>query len=123
MTEGRYVYCILDSPSRADLGDVGLDKSPVYVVNHKEIGAVVSQVTYAETEASIDNILAHQRVVEAARKLGTTLPVKFGTIFRKEDGVRTLLTKSYEDYRKKLTKLEGMDEFGVKVLFNKAGLA
>jgi len=123
MAEGRYVYCIVDSDESTALGDIGLLGRPAYVLCHQEIGAVVSPIPYAEVEASIDNILGHQRVVESARKIGTTLPVKFGTIFRKEEGVTSLLTKSYEDYRKKLTKLEGLDEFGVKVLFNKAGLA
>jgi hypothetical protein len=123
MADGRYVYCIVDSAEPEGLEDVGLLGKAARVVGHKGIGAVVSLVPYAEVEASIDNILAHQRVVEASRKIGTTLPVKFGTIFRTEDGVVTLLSKSYEDYQKKLTKLEGMDEFGVKVLFNKAGLA
>ena len=123
MTEGRYVYCIVDSAEPEGLEDVGLLGKPARIMGHRDIGAVVSQVPYAEIEASIDNIIAHQRVVEASRKIGTTLPVKFGTIFKREDGVATLLTKSYDDYRKKLTKLEGMDEFGVKVLFNKAGLA
>src|ERR1700733_4633868 len=123
LTEGRYVYCIVDSAEPTLLEDVGLLGKPAHVVGHRDIGAVVSPVPYAEIEASIDNILAHQQVVEASRKIGTTIPVKFGTIFQKEDGVTTLLTKSYEDYRRKLTKLQGMDEFGVKVLFNKAGLA
>ena len=122
MVDGRYVYCIVDSNEPTTLGDIGLLGRPAYVVCHKDIGALVSPIPYAEVQASIDNILAHQRAVESARKVGTTLPVKFGTIFRKEDGVTTLLTKSYDDYRKKLAKLEGLDEFGVKVLFNKAGL-
>jgi len=123
MADGRYVYCIVDTAEPTALEDVGLLGKPGLIVGHKDIGAVVSIVPYAEIEANIDNILAHQRMVEASRKIGTTLPVKFGTIFRKEDGVTTLLSASYDDYRKKLTKLEGMDEFGVKVLFNKAGLA
>jgi Gas vesicle synthesis protein GvpL/GvpF len=123
MADGRYVYCIVDSAEHGVLEDVGLLGKPGHIVGHKDIGAVVSIVPYSEVEASIDNILAHQRMVEASRKIGTTLPVKFGTIFRKEDGVTTLLSKSYDDYRKKLTKLDGLDEFGVKVLFNKAGFA
>ena len=123
LTDGRYVYCVVDSAEATGLEDVGLLGRPAHVVGHKDIGAVVSLIPYAEIEASIDNILAHQRVVEASRKIGTTLPVKFGTIFKKEDGVASLLVKSYDDYRRKLTKLEGMDEFGVKVLFNKAGMA
>jgi hypothetical protein len=123
MADGRYVYCIVDTAEPTALEDVGVLGKPGHIVGHKDIGAVVSIVPYAEVEASIDNILAHQRMVEASRKVGTTLPVKFGTIFRKEDGVTTLLSTSYDTYRKKLAKLEGMDEFGVKVLFNKAGLA
>ncbi len=123
MIDGRYVYCIVDSADPRELGETGLLGKPAHVVLHKDIGAVVSPVPYAEVEASIDNILAHQRVVDYSRKIGTTLPVKFGTIFKKEDGVTTLLLRSYDDYRKKLTKLKDMDEFGVKVLFNKAGLA
>jgi hypothetical protein len=123
MTDGRYVYCIVDSARPAGLEDVGLFGKPAHIVGYKDVGAVVSVVPYAEIEANIDNIMAHQRMVEASRKIGTTLPVKFGTIFKREDGVVTLLTKSYDDYRKKLMKLDGMDEFGIKVLFNKAGLA
>jgi hypothetical protein len=93
------------------------------LICHKDIGAVTSPIAYTEMKPNIDGIVSHQRVVEASRKLGTTLPVKFGVIFRTEDGVRTLLQKQYEDYRSKLTKLTGMDEFGVKVLFNKAGMS
>jgi hypothetical protein len=120
--DGRYVYCIVDSSKPTQLGNIGLLSSPAYVLVHKDLGAVVSPIPYAEPQASIDNILAHQRVIESARKISTTLPVKFGTIFRKEDGVKTLLSRSYDDYRTKVTKLKGTNEFGVKVLFNKAGM-
>jgi len=123
MADGRYVYCIVDRGEPAKLGDIGLHGNPASLINHKDIGAVVSPIPYAEMQANVDSILSHQRVVESSRKLGTTLPVKFGVIFKTEDGVRSLLVKQYDDYRKKLTKLSGMDEFGVKVLFNKAGMA
>lgn len=123
MADGLYLYCIVDTAETAKLGSIGLFGNPAYIINHEEIGAVISPIPYQETNASIDNILAHQRVIEAARKVGTTLPVKFGTIFRKEEGVRTLLSKSHGEYRSKLDKLKGMDEFGVKVMYNKAGIA
>ncbi len=122
MPDGRYVYCIVDSAESTSLGDIGLQGNPVKVVCHKDIGASVSPIPYKELQPNIDSIISHQRVVESSRKLGTTLPVKFGVIFKNEEGVRTLLQRSYDDYRKKLTKLSGMDEFGVKVLYNKAGL-
>jgi hypothetical protein len=123
MNEGKYVYCIVGSAEPTIFDDVGLFGKVARTVGHKDIGAVVSPVPYTEIEASIDNILVHQRVVEAARKVGTALPVKFGTIFRSEDGVSSFLRASYEEYSRKLRKLKGMDEFGVKVLFNKTGMA
>ncbi|MDA4117198.1 MAG: GvpL/GvpF family gas vesicle protein [Thaumarchaeota archaeon] len=122
MVDGKYVYCIVDFDQPAKLGSEGLFGNPTRVVVHKDIGAVVSPIVYAEMQPNIDSIISHQRVVEASRKLGTTLPVKFGVIFKTDEGVKALLVKQYANYRDKLTKLEGRDEFGVKVLFNKAGM-
>ncbi len=89
--DGRYVYCIVDSAQAVKLGNIGLYGKPASLICHKDIGAVTSPITYVEMKPDIDGIISHQRVVEASRKLGTTLPVKFGVIFRSEDGVRTLL--------------------------------
>lgn len=82
----------------------------------------MSTIPFAEIEPSIDNIVAHQRIVELSRAVGTTLPVKFGVIFKTEEGVKTLLERSHADYRSKMTKLRDKDEFGIKVLFKKEGL-
>ena len=92
------------------------------MVGGEGIGAVVSTIPYAEIDPSIDNIVAHQRIVELSRDIGTALPVKFGVIFKTEEGVRTLLEKSADEYHSKLEKLRDRDEFGVKVLFKKDGL-
>jgi hypothetical protein len=123
MTGGRYIYCIVERDEPTELEQKGIQGKQVGVVCHKGLGAVASPISYQELQPTMENIIAHQRVVEAARELGTTLPVKFGVIFKTEDGLRSLLAKQHDDYRKKLTKLAGMDEFGIKVLFNKAGMA
>jgi gas vesicle protein GvpL/GvpF len=122
MVEGRYVYCIVEDVEHKSLGDVGLANNEVHAVSHKDISAFVSPLPFKEIETNLDNILSHQRVVELARARGTTLPVKFGIIFKNEEGVKSLLAKSYEDYRAKLTKLKDKDEFGIKVILNDAGL-
>ena len=119
MIKGRYVYCILEGEKKPDIGNIGLFDSSVYTIGHKDLNAIVSAIPFKETQASVDNITAHQRVVEASRKIGTTLPVRFGVIIKTEDGVKNLLVKSYKDFRSKITKFKDKDEFGVKVILDK----
>ena len=70
----------------------------------------------------MNDIVAHQRVVEVAREKGTVLPVRFGVILKNEDGVKKLLASSYKDYGKKISTLRGKDEIGIKVLMGKSSL-
>jgi len=119
MIKGRYVYCILEGEKKSDIGNIGLFDTSVYTIGHKDLNAIVSVIPFKETEANVDNIVAHQRVVEASRKIGTTLPVRFGVIIKTEDGVKNLLVKSYKDFRSKITKLKDKDEFGVRVIVDK----
>jgi hypothetical protein len=86
------------------------------------LAAVVSPVPYKELESSLANIMTHQKVVELARSKTTALPVRFGVIFKSKDGVRKLLTESSASYREKLTKLDGKDEYGVKVILSGEGM-
>src|SRR5437660_11345739 len=103
MIKGRYVYCILEGEKKSDIGNIGLFDGSVYTIGHKDINAIVSTIPFKETQANVDNIIAHQRVVEASRKIGTTLPVKFGVIIKNEEGVKKLLVQSYRDFRSKIT--------------------
>lgn len=120
--DGCYLYCILDDRVDKSLGKVGLLDAEVHGLSYKDVTALVSPIQFKEIDTNLDNILAHQRVVELSRGMGTTLPVKFGIIFRNEGGVSSLLSKSYDDYRAKLTRLKDKDEFGIKVILNDVGL-
>jgi len=119
---GQYVYCIVDDVNETDLGEVGRLKGKVSTVPFKDIAAVVSPVPYQELESNIGNIMAHEKVVELARTNHTTLPVRFGVIFKTTEGVKQLLSKSYEDYKVKLKKLAGKDEYGVKLILSTRGM-
>ena len=120
--DALYLYCIADGGGPLDLGKVGLLEGEVTTVGHKEVSAVVSPVPYKEIESSLANIMAHQKVVEIARSKAAVLPVRFGVIFRSREGVQKLLAESYASYRDKLAKLEGKDEYGVKVIMSKEGM-
>lgn len=118
---GRYLYCVTEA-NRGSYGNIGISGNEVTGVAYKDVTAVVSPIPFKTIDASLDNIMAHQKVVEASRANATTLPVRFGVIFKNEEGVREMLSKSYPDYHAKLEKLRGKDEFGAKVIIDEAGL-
>jgi hypothetical protein len=114
---GKYVYCICDlAPTDIEIGNIGLFDGPVRFVSYRGIGAFIGDLQSEKITPDIETITSHQRVVEASRKLSTTLPVKFGVIFNSDKGVKEMLSKDFEKYRAKISSLKGKDEFGVKVL-------
>lgn len=123
--DGRYIYCIVDwgeNRPAANFGNIGIGENAVYTIGHRDIAAVVSTIPFKQMESNLNDIVAHQRVVEAAREARTVLPVRFGVILKSEEGVKKLLAGSYKDYGAKLATLRGKDEIGIKVLLNKSSL-
>ncbi len=105
-----------------NFGKIGLEDNEVYTINHKDISAVVSKITFKEMQPDVDSIITHQKVVESSRSISTTLPVRFGIMFKTDEGVKQLLVKSYNDYKSKMSKLNGKEEFGIKVILEKEGM-
>ena len=125
VVDGRYIYCIVDweaNKSAGNFGNIGIGENAVYTVGYKDIAALVSNIPFKQMESNLNDIVAHQRVVEAARENRTVLPVRFGVILKSEEGVKKLLTGSYKDYGTKIAALRGKDEIGIKVLLNKSSL-
>ena len=111
-TIGRYVYCIMNGGGKSQsFGKIGLENNEVYTIHHKDISAVVSKITFKEMQPDVDSIITHQKVVENSRNIGTTLPVRFGIMFKTDEGVKQLLVKSYDDFKSKMSKLHGNEEF------------
>lgn len=119
---GRYLYCVTEAAAAGGFGNIGISGNEVTGVAYRNITAIVSAIPFKTIDANLENIMAHQKVVEASRANATTLPVRFGVIFKNEEGVKEMLSKSYQDYNAKLEKLRGKDEFGAKVIIDEAGL-
>jgi hypothetical protein len=125
LTDGRYVYCILDweeNKAPAQFGNIGIMESPVYTVGYKRLAAAVSNIPFKQMESNLNDIVSHQRVVEAAHRVSTVLPVRFGVILKDEEGIKKLLATSYKDYGDKMGQLHGKDEIGIKVLLSKSSM-
>lgn len=116
------MYCILHGEGSSTFKANGIKGGPVYTVDYRDISAVVSDVAFKEISPSMDDVVAHNKVVEAARGSGVVLPVRFGVIFRNKDGTRKLLRTSYKGYKSKLAKLRGKDELGLKVVLEKEAM-
>ena len=134
---GLYIYCVMDqkegvgvesekiqttNQSHFKFGNIGVRKQPVSKIRHNDLSAAVSDFPLTQLKADIDDVVAHQNVVETIRKeLGTTvLPVRFGTILKNQQEVIDLLSTSYNEYKSKLLKFSGKDEFGIKILISDA---
>ncbi|MEU6916648.1 GvpL/GvpF family gas vesicle protein [Streptomyces olindensis] len=128
MTGLRYVYAVcrpFGTPLQAQLTGVAGD--PPRALTHHGLVAVVSHVPerdFAEEplHAHLEDLdwltetaRAHQGVIDALTTVTTPLPLRLGTVFRDDSGVRMMIEAREEDFRRTLDRLEGRVEWGVKV--------
>ncbi|MGC5040743.1 GvpL/GvpF family gas vesicle protein [Streptomyces sp. DT190] len=128
MTGLRYVYAVcrpFSTPLQAQLTGVAGD--PPRALTHRGLVAVVSHVPerdFAEEplRAHLEDLdwltataRAHQGVIDALTTVTTPLPLRLGTVFRDDSGVRTMMEAREEDFGRTLDRLEGRVEWGVKV--------
>ncbi|GAA3844810.1 GvpL/GvpF family gas vesicle protein [Streptomyces sp. NPDC003631] len=128
MTALRYVYAVcrpLSAPLQAQL--TGVAGIPARQLEHHGLIAVLSLVPeedFAEEplkehledlEWLTATARAHQNVVDALTGVTTPLPLRLGTVFRDDSGVRVMIEEREEDFRHALDRLEGRVEWGVKV--------
>ncbi|MEU7722561.1 GvpL/GvpF family gas vesicle protein [Streptomyces tibetensis] len=128
MTGLRYVYAVcrpFGTPLQAQLTGVAGD--PPRALTHHGLVAVVSHVPerdFAEEPLRrhledldwlTETARAHQGVIDALTTVTTPLPLRLGTVFHDDSGVRTMMEAREEDFRRTLDRLEGRVEWGVKV--------
>ncbi|MET7454307.1 GvpL/GvpF family gas vesicle protein [Streptomyces sp. NPDC005574] len=128
MTGLRYVYAVchpLGAPLQAQL--TGVAGAPPRLLTHHGLVAVVSHVPegdFAEEALHAhledldwltDTARAHQGVIDALTVVTTPLPLRLGTVFRDDSGVRVMMEEREADFRDTLDRLAGRVEWGVKV--------
>ena len=112
----------MEGAQNRHFGNIGLFSNQTYTVLYKDISAVVSNTPFKEMQPDLENITAHQRVIDESRLHGTTLPVRFGIMFKSDEGVKKMLAKSYKELKSKATRLKGKDEFGLKIIIDQSDL-
>lgn len=118
---GRYVYCIIRSPEDREFGPIGIggDGALVYTLRRGELAAVVSETPLRIYDPTRGNVLAHEMVNNTVMEDFTVIPMSFGTMFRTDEDILTLLESTSEALEDVLRKMENKLELGLKVLWDR----
>jgi len=126
---GRYLYAVCRGLDIKELGGLlGIGEVLVEGVEHDDLVGLVSSVDLDEFgEEGLRRNLerldwlemaarGHDAVVQAAAAVAPTAPMRLATIFRNDDGVRHRLAEQQDRIAEVLDRVEGHDEWSVKVL-------
>jgi hypothetical protein len=125
----RYVYAVTRGlPGPSVDGLTGLRGSPVELVPHGDLQAVVTDVPLPEfsEQGLLENLeqlpwleevaRTHDDVVRAVTAHAPTAPLRLATIFHDDDAVRSRLDEWREALVEVLDRIDGRAEWSVKVL-------
>jgi hypothetical protein len=127
--QGRYLYAVSRGLDVGDLG--GLLGLGDVLVEGVEVGGLTGLVSTVDLDEFGEEGLrqnlerldwlemaarGHDAVVQAAAEVAPTAPMRLATIFRDDDGVRRRLSEQHDRIAAVLDRVEGHEEWSVKVL-------
>lgn len=124
MSEARYLYCIAQGKDGKDFGK-GVEGEEVRLIGENGLVAVVHNCESKPYETEDEErakrwVKQHQEVVEKVDdEFGPVVPFGFDQIFKEEENLRDFLKANEEKIRKKLEELEGKEEFGITIFYEK----
>lgn len=133
--DALWTYCVLRAPGEIPDAPHGVHPDGgVEAVQHDSLVALVSRVPLAEFgEDALHRNLndlewlervarAHEAVLDAALGAATIVPLPMCTIWESEEGVRRMLVSERAEIAEALDRLDGRQEWGVKLVVDPAAL-
>jgi hypothetical protein len=113
---GSYVYGVVFADDAAGKHTRGVGDNPgLEFVRHERIAALTSEVDLNRPLGTPDDLIAHERVLDAAAARGPVLPMRFGSVMTSGDAVKgELLADHYDELVAALDDLKGRAEFVVR---------
>lgn len=111
-----YIYGVVATDTLKQRLPLGLQEREVELYAHQTINLLMSPYQLAEGEtvhSSRQNLLAHQKITEAALSETTIIPFKFGTIMQ-EDELQSFLAEQEQMLQNQLKAFENKVEFSLK---------
>ncbi len=117
---GTYIYGLVpaDVEVSEDVLGVGDPPGVVRLVRHGEIAALISEVPLDSRLGTPDDLVAHERLLDATAAEVPVLPIRFGAVMTTPDGVvEELLAPHHDDFLAALDELEGRVEYVVRARY------
>ncbi len=115
--DGKYVYCIIATSYECNFGPIGIGGRGdlVSTIGFQGLSMVVSDHPLDHFVLNPENILAHQKVIEAVMsQFNSVIPVRFGTVAATPDEIRNLLDRRYSELSELLERFENKVEYNLK---------
>ncbi len=115
--DGKYVYCIIATSYECNFGPIGIGGRGdlVSTIGFEGLSMVVSDHPLNHFVLNPENILAHQKVIEAVMsQFSSVIPVRFGTVAATPDEIRNLLNRRYSELTELLDRFENKVEYNLK---------
>lgn len=136
---GLYVYCVGESAALASLFDAELpgaieEGAGLEVVEATGLAAVVSAVSLevygegaleqrlSDATWTATRALRHERVAEHFARRTAVVPLRFGAIYLRREGVEQMLSERAAQFREVLARLRGREEWGLNVYVERGRL-
>ena len=116
MGSACYVYAIVGRDTPLPTPGTG-DAAQLAMVSWRDLAAVTGRTGDGDAPLTVEAVLRHETIVEAVRRQGPSLPVRFGTVFRDAMSVASALEERYETLSADLERLGDKVELSLIVLW------
>ncbi len=117
LTDRLYLYAIVTGAHPLEPALTGLADAAVTLLSYHDLAAAVSAVASEGVRPDPEQLLCHERVVEALMVQRSTLPVRFGTVLA-ADSLLAILAERYATFAADLVRLAGQVEIGMRILWD-----
>jgi len=119
MSEGLYVYCVIETGEARNFGPIGVGGrgDVVTTIAYRDLSAVVSSAPMDRYEVGRESMLAHEMVLEKVMMDHTILPVRVYTIAPNAEEIRSVLRTRDGEFKKLLREMDNKVELGLKALW------
>ncbi len=110
-----YVYGIIDNKEIA-LDFKGLRDAPLAKINFKDLAVLFSFYPALHPLVEEKEAMLHAQILNKIADKTTIIPMAFGTVFKDQEILETVLAKSYPQAQKTLELIKDKIELGIKVV-------
>jgi hypothetical protein len=108
-----YVYCFCSAPAPEVLDTIGILDSEVIAIEYDNVIAIAADCSRLP-DASVPNLVAHNRVIRSVLKATTPVPCRFGTMLGWRD-LEAYVRSNGEALRSLLDRIRGCVEMTLRV--------